>query len=424
LQYWAQSYWNTDYWNESYWADLYDVANLVISSATVNATVTLNRATAGSLVASSASLSANVDLTFEDIGTPAELIAGYATVSVVAVSSNFVASGNLLGRSAVIAASVQHIRRGQGALQASSATVVGTADRLLPGGAVALQMRPATFSGLGERTVRNRTPQALLGRAASGSGIGERTVRGTGSLVASAATTPASAGTVAPADGSHLGTGVLQAGNAVVLTATQRNRVAQGALNAAAAAISAQFTPNTPSNIVADILGQSATISAQVTAEQIQSWDQADYEWGQAPLIHARDYPMLITDNIFFQGDVGGTFDREPVEVILERIGLTLLGRDRQGNWKVDPSKIKFIGGVWPVMRGLPGTQVRLYVGSQEHTEDPIEWEGPYLCTIGETNFVDFTVSGRYVGLRFESSGQEPWELISYDLELTTVGAR
>ena len=38
--------------------------------------------------------------------------------------------------------------------------------------------------------------------------------------------------------------------------------------------------------------------------------------------------------------------------------------------------------------------------------------------------YQDFVVSGRYIGVRFESEGQAPWELLGYDLEITRIGGR
>jgi hypothetical protein len=425
-QHWAVSYWSTDYWNSDYWSGQQYGGELVADSATVAATVekTVTGVSSG-LIAGSSEVAATTGVTFEDIGTPAELESGEATLVGVALVSNLFLTINLSAGTAQATGAGDRGVIGSGTLTAGSAAITANARRVVYNvAAINLQQASSTSTGVGERLVRNLAAIPLIAGQATASGTGNRGISGTGVLVSASASTPGSVGNVIPLSGEHLGTGTLQSAEATVASTTQLIRQAQGALEAAAATIALEFTSNTPQDISEILYSGSATVSAQVSSGRIQIWDEADYEWGQSPLIHGRDYPMLITDNIFFQGDVTGTFDREPVEVVLERIGLTLMGRDRQGNWKVDPSKIKFISGIWPVLRGLPGTQVKLFIGSQENTEDPVDWEGPYVCTIGETNFIDFTVSGRYIALRFESTGQEPWELISYDLELTTVGAR
>ncbi len=76
------------------------------------------------------------------------------------------------------------------------------------------------------------------------------------------------------------------------------------------------------------------------------------------------------------------------------------------------------------MIRGVPGTVVKISIGSQMNPDEPIYWEGPYNFTLGVDYFQDFTVSGRYLAVRFESEGQEPWELSSYDLDLEEVGDR
>jgi hypothetical protein len=154
------------------------------------------------------------------------------------------------------------------------------------------------------------------------------------------------------------------------------------------------------------------------------SWDQTDREWGTASAVYSESKPVAIIADKFYQFDSGVTFAVGPVEVTLTRTGLTIVGQDRFGQWQIDPGTIKEVLGMWPVFRAPTGTIVQLWVGAQESTDDPITWEGPYDFQVGVSSFQDFTVSGRYVAVRFSSKGQLPWELLSYDLDIVNVGER
>ena len=63
--------------------------------------------------------------------------------------------------------------------------------------------------------------------------------------------------------------------------------------------------------------------------------------WGKPAIIHARSWPVFVKDKWFYgSGDNEQSFNI-PGKVVMERAGLTILGRDRQGNWKNEPGVIK-----------------------------------------------------------------------------------
>jgi len=154
------------------------------------------------------------------------------------------------------------------------------------------------------------------------------------------------------------------------------------------------------------------------------SWDETEREWGTASAVYSEARPVAIVGDRFYQFDAGNAFNSGPVEVALTRTGLTIIGQDRFGQWQINPEVIKEVLGIWPVFKAPTGTVVKLWVGAQDQTDDPITWEGPYDFRIGIDSFQDFTVSGRYIAVRFTSSGQGPWELLSYTLDVDEVGER
>lgn len=156
------------------------------------------------------------------------------------------------------------------------------------------------------------------------------------------------------------------------------------------------------------------------------TWEDAGYPWGGSTLKSLKPLPVFSKGFDFIQAELSETFiDGTPITVVLERLGLTLYGRDRQGNWKEDAELVKHIKGLWPIFRGRKGTQIKIYVGAQDDPEDPVTWDGPFIYTIGQDeSMIDPVVSGKYIAVRFESSGQPPWVLASYKLDITKVGAR
>ena len=154
------------------------------------------------------------------------------------------------------------------------------------------------------------------------------------------------------------------------------------------------------------------------------TWEQDEGEWDTAQYIHSESRPVMLVGNTFQQVDAGTTFGDVPVSVMLTRTGLSVVGRDRFGNWKVDPTVIKQVTGLYPVIKGVPGTIIKISVGAQEVSDDPVTWQGPYDYTVGQGFFQDFTISGRYLAVRFESEGQPVWELSGYDLDINLLGNR
>ena len=153
-------------------------------------------------------------------------------------------------------------------------------------------------------------------------------------------------------------------------------------------------------------------------------WDDDTGTWGEASAVVSASYPVQIIGNAFYVVDSGVDFTGTPVPVVVSRDGLTIYGRDQAGNPKVDPGIIKNVQGIWPEISAVPGTVINVYVGSQEVTGAPVQWQGPRQFVVGTDFFLDFIVSGRYIAVRFESMGQPVWALSGYDLDIVSVGGR
>lgn len=355
----------------------------------------------------------------EDIGTEAEIPGRDAGVATSALKSFFSTSANLVAQNSFCNVLVGIERIGTGTIAAASATAAGVGSRGGTAQPVVLVAGSATTASAGGK--EHTASGILLGSPAALATVEAVERRGTGILIARSPTMTVVGGGHAP--GQVNGTGLLLGRPAVVIATTILERNATGALRAQPSSVVA-ITSRTI-HLTISLLAGNATVETEVSFAIDDTWESDDIPWGQPSVIHARHWPVFVQDKSFLQAEITNKFDKAPVHVILERSGLTILGRDRQGNWKNEPGIVKFVTGIWPLLRGTPGSIVKVYVGGQMTTEEPIRWEGPYQAIIGETEFLDFTVSGRYISLRFESDEiQPPWELVSYDLELTAVGSR
>lgn len=153
-------------------------------------------------------------------------------------------------------------------------------------------------------------------------------------------------------------------------------------------------------------------------------WDEDTGAWSDASAIFSKAKPLQIIGNNFYVADEGPDFAGTPINVVLSRDGLTIYDRDQEGNAKNDPTVIKNIQGIWPEIMAPEGTIVKVYVGFQDSIGDGITWQGPRNFVVGTDFFLDFIVTGRYIAVRFESSGQPIWVLSAYDLDIENAGGR
>lgn len=172
------------------------------------------------------------------------------------------------------------------------------------------------------------------------------------------------------------------------------------------------------------LIAPRAILAAITSVPDPTIWETDNQPWGEADFVYGANKPIMLFGNEFLQADSGLRFGELPLRVVLMRSGLTIMGRDRFGNWKSDPRSTKEATMLWPIIRGTPGDIINVYLGAQDTTEEAIRWEGPFAYVIGTTVHCDFTVSGRYLAVRFESEDIEPWELLSYDLDLEIIGER
>ena len=126
------------------------------------------------------------------------------------------------------------------------------------------------------------------------------------------------------------------------------------------------------------------------------------------------------TDTKLYRHETGNTKDGTNMTSYIERTGITV---DESG--QPNPSTVKSITAVWPKMTlSTAGTDVNVYVGAQMSTESAISWEGPYTFNPDDQSKVPVRVTGKYIGVKFESTGDQTWRLDGYSLDVKNAGNR
>ena len=151
-------------------------------------------------------------------------------------------------------------------------------------------------------------------------------------------------------------------------------------------------------------------------------WDGDNASWSGTELAYGESKPVLLVGNQFYQVDSSDLFAAESIEVTLERVGLTIYGRDHRGNLRSDPRLVKLLRELWPVFRGQAGTVLTFHVGGQTQPNGPVTWQGPFPFILGTSLSVQPLLSTTHLAYRISSINQPPWSLVSLDFDLEVVG--
>lgn len=142
-------------------------------------------------------------------------------------------------------------------------------------------------------------------------------------------------------------------------------------------------------------------------------WDASAHPPYQFRLLQASPE----TGKLFFLEN-GLDCDGANIPSFVERTGLAIYGKDREGNWKADITKMKLIRGLRPKIDGGP---IYAQVGMQQVVGGPITWAAEQLFSSSDFK-LDFLLSGRLVAVRFRCASNSTWALNGYDLDIELLG--
>lgn len=137
-------------------------------------------------------------------------------------------------------------------------------------------------------------------------------------------------------------------------------------------------------------------------------WEDDDVTWGGIEITTKDFAPVYLSADEFF---ILGYGSETALDSFLERRGIIH-----------EPGNIVLGQRVWPQITGPTGFTVQVKLGAHDTPDGAIDWEGPYDFTIDTDECLDFAVSGRFLAVRFESTGVPAWKLQGYDIDYKVIG--
>ena len=118
--------------------------------------------------------------------------------------------------------------------------------------------------------------------------------------------------------------------------------------------------------------------------------------------------------------DQGLLFDGVTPLCFVERQGLAIIGKDRQGNPLVNYDRRKLLSRVWPKVQG--SSLLTIKCGAQEQINGALTWQPSQTFNPLTQKYLDFTANGRLLAYNVTSQDGNAWELQGMDLEVSDLG--
>lgn len=144
------------------------------------------------------------------------------------------------------------------------------------------------------------------------------------------------------------------------------------------------------------------------------AFDSGGFDQSRPRILMARSIAQKL-----LYGDVTNQFSGESYYAFAERIGLALVGQDRQGQPKVDIQSRKLCTEVWIRATGDP---FDVTVGSQQTLTGPVTWSASKVFDPDSMTKLDFTVEGKLLAIRFSSGSNVHWAVQGYDMNIEITG--
>jgi len=158
------------------------------------------------------------------------------------------------------------------------------------------------------------------------------------------------------------------------------------------------------------------------------TWDESLYIWQEDPRFWGEANYSITNDGLLMADpavarllhvDKLHSNDGEPVVAFVERTFHTLGGE--QGIWSNCLTQ-----DIWPNITGSDGNKLQIRIGAAQSPSHAIEWGPTVDYTIGEkpphVPKIDSLVHGRFMCMRFSSTGGDPWQLHRVGIEYVELG--
>lgn len=135
-------------------------------------------------------------------------------------------------------------------------------------------------------------------------------------------------------------------------------------------------------------------------------WNENEYSPAEARLLMSHTTPVISLV------DTGTTDFDSQISAYAQRSGMTL----------GDPFTVKFVKSVLPKIDGNTGATISIQVGAAMNPNQNITWGDAQTFTIGSSEKIDCSISGRYIAVRFTNDTYSQWRMKSFGLEYVVSG--
>ena len=148
----------------------------------------------------------------------------------------------------------------------------------------------------------------------------------------------------------------------------------------------------------------------------VPTWDTGSGAWGSTNYDNVAEHLVFadVTNTKIYRDDEGNTKDGTNMTSYIQRTGYDMN----------DSAQVKFVSAVYPEIEVSGDNSVNVYVGHQMTTEDGVTWEGPTAFNPNTQSKVSCRVSGKYFGVKVESTGDFDWKLHGLAFEVQPRGRR
>lgn len=155
------------------------------------------------------------------------------------------------------------------------------------------------------------------------------------------------------------------------------------------------------------------------------SWASDSSAWDDPPYPPQSKRILMATRGAsrkLLAADLTNQVEGVNFDAFVERVGLAVIGQDREGAPKFDLEVRKLCTGIWPRLDAPHGARIDVFLGTQERVNDAVLWHGPYPFIAGVDERVTPLAAGRLLGVKFVMSENHFCRLHGFDIDIELLG--
>lgn len=157
--------------------------------------------------------------------------------------------------------------------------------------------------------------------------------------------------------------------------------------------------------------------TSELWSEGTDTWEEDTGPWSE--FSRRRLVTAGTGASKFYNMDRTNTRDGASITSTLQRVGISLIGRKRGGEWIVDHQQRKMLHRLWPK---ISGSDISIRLGTQDTVDGPITWGPAVVFDPAAKNAADNDpVSGAALALELSQTSKS-WRADGYKIGITPLG--